>query len=87
MRDLYIDDLVKGIIHILENYKNNGPINLGSGFEVSINELANTIASVIGYEGQTKFDITKPDGMKRKILDSSKIQNLVGMLKQAYMRH
>ena len=73
---IYVDDLVKGIIHILENYKNNGPINLGSGFEVSINELANTIASVIGYEGQTKFDITKPDGMKRKILDSSKIQKL-----------
>ncbi|MEC7885817.1 MAG: GDP-L-fucose synthase [Pseudomonadota bacterium] len=73
---IYIDDFIKGIIHILENYKDNAPINLGSGFEVSIIELANIIASVIGYEGQTIFDPTKPDGMKRKILDSSKIQKL-----------
>ena len=71
---IYADDLVKGIIHILENYKNNGPINLGSGFEVSINELADIISSVIGYKGQVKFDSSKPDGMKKNFLILQKVK-------------
>ena len=73
---IYIKDLAEGIIHILENYQEHSPINLGSGIEVSIEKLASIISYVIGYKGKINFDLSKPDGIGRKILDSSKINNL-----------
>ena len=73
---IYINDMAEGIIHILENYKKNEPINLGTGNEVTIKNLAILISKIVGFEGEINFDISKPDGMKRKILDSTKIETL-----------
>jgi GDP-L-fucose synthase len=70
----YIDDCVDGLVHILANYSDPAPINLGTGAEISIRELAETISQVIGYEGSLVFDTSRPDGMPRKILDTSQMQ-------------
>ena len=60
----------------MDQYDDDEAINIGSGEEISINELANIIKKVVGYEGNLIFDITKPNGNPRKLLDSSKIHNL-----------
>ena len=73
---LYVDDMANGIIHILKNYKDTSPINLGSGNEITIKNLSQTIKKIIGYDGKIVFDVSKPDGIKRKILDNSKIKKL-----------
>ena len=73
---LHVDDMASGIIFLLENYKNNNPINLGTGEEVSIKELAYLISKVVNFNGDIIFDTSKADGIPRKILDSSKITNL-----------
>tara|TARA_B100001175_G_C19188554_1_gene485631 strand:- start:310 stop:660 length:351 start_codon:yes stop_codon:yes gene_type:complete len=73
---LHVDDMASGIIFLLENYYDNSPINLGTGEEVTINELANLISKVVNFKGNIIFDATKPDGIPRKILDSSKILKL-----------
>lgn len=67
---LYIDDLADGLIHLLKNYSGAEPVNIGSGQEVSIKELAGVISGVIGYDGAIVFNPEKPDGMPRKIMDS-----------------
>lgn len=71
---LYIDDLADGLIHLLENYSGAEPVNIGSGQEVSIKELAGVISYVIGYNGEIVFNPEKPDGMPRKIMDSAYIR-------------
>ena len=68
--------MADGIMHIIKNYKDKEPINLGTGEEISIKNLSLLIQKVVGYEGQVVFDNTKPDGIKRKILDNSKIKKL-----------
>ena len=73
---IHVDDMADGIIHIIKNYKDNAPINLGSGEEISIKSLALLIKKIVGYKGQITFDRTKPDGIKRKLLDNSKIKKL-----------
>ena len=60
----------------MNTYTCNALINIGSGIEVSILEIANMIKDVIGFEGQLVFDDTKPDGTPRKLLDTSKLQAL-----------
>lgn len=73
---LYVDDLARGIIYLLEHYDSADIINVGSGEEVSIRELAETICDVVGFEGELVFDSSKPDGTPRKFLDNSKIEAL-----------
>ena len=73
---LYSDDLARAVIYLLEHYNDDDIINVGSGEEVSIRELAETVSSVVGYEGELVFDSTKPDGTPRKLLDNSRIENL-----------
>lgn len=73
---LYVDDLADGLIHLLKNYGGSAPINIGSGEEVSIQDLAIKIADIIEYKGRIDFDASKPDGTPRKLLDSSNINNL-----------
>jgi GDP-L-fucose synthase len=68
--------MARGILHIIENYKDKGAINLGTGEEITISKLSNTIADIIGYTGSIGFDKTKPDGIKRKILSDKKIKKL-----------
>lgn len=73
---LYVDDLATGLVHLLQSYSDAVPINIGSGQEISIIELAEVIKGVVGFEGNIIFDDTKPDGTSRKLLDSSKINAL-----------
>ena len=73
---IHVDDMARGILHIIENYKDKGVINLGTGEEITISKLSNTIADIIGYTGSIGFDKTKPDGIKRKILSDKKIKKL-----------
>lgn len=60
----------------MDRYNEPGPINVGCGEDISIRELALLIKSVVGYEGELFFDISKPDGTPRKLMDISKIRNL-----------
>ncbi len=73
---LYIDDLADAILFLMENYDEEEHINVGSGEEVSISDLAGIIADVVGYKGQIVYDKTKPDGTPRKLLDVSKLTKL-----------
>ena len=74
---LYVEDLAEAVIFMLENYKgNDGLINVGSGSEISIKELANIIAHVIDYKGDVLFDTEGLDGTPRKIMDNSKIESI-----------
>ena len=73
---LYVDDLAKAIEFIIVNNIETDLLNIGSGEEVSIKELAETIKSVVDYEGNLVFNTEKPDGNPRKLLDSSKINEL-----------
>lgn len=70
----FVDDCVDGLVHLLGDYSEEAPINVGTGLEVSIRELAAAIAKVVGFSGRLDFDTSKPDGMPRKILDVSRIQ-------------
>ena len=60
----------------MNHYSGNETVNLGSGKEVSIKELTELVAKVVGYEGTIKWDTTKPDGTPRKLLDVSKLESL-----------
>jgi GDP-L-fucose synthase len=76
---LFVDDLVDAMIHFMLNYDAkdlNGFVNVGSGEDVSIKELSLLIKEVIGYEGEVKFDPSKPEGMPRKVLDVNKAKEL-----------
>jgi len=73
---LHADDLADAVLFAASNYFGDSPINVGSGEEVSISGLAQTLAQVIGFEGEIEFDHTKPNGTPRKLLDSSVIRGL-----------
>ena len=73
---LHVDDLADACYFLLQNYNEQGLVNIGCGTDVSIKDLAELIVAVIGYEGKLVFDTTKPDGTPRKLMDVSKINNL-----------
>ena len=73
---LYVDDLAMAIKYIIEENIEIDLINVGSGYEISIKELAEKIKKVISFEGELSFDAEKPDGNPRKLLDSTKINDL-----------
>jgi len=73
---LFVDDCADAITHALQYYSDKEIINIGSGEEISIYDLAHNIANVIDFEGKIIFDPSKPDGVQRKLLDCSKINNL-----------
>jgi GDP-L-fucose synthase len=73
---LHVDDLADACYFLLQNYNEQGLVNIGCGRDVSIKELAEMIVTEIGYEGELVFDTTKPDGSPRKLMDTSKINNL-----------
>ena len=72
---LYVDDLSKAIEFIINKNISENILNIGSGEEVSIKDLASLIKETIGYSGELLFDDTKPDGNPRKLLDSSRFNN------------
>jgi nucleoside-diphosphate-sugar epimerase len=69
---LYVRDCADGIVAALERYDDPDPVNLGSGMEISIADLVVEIASLTGFEGEIRFDATKPDGQPRRQLDTSR---------------
>jgi len=73
---LFADDLADACVFLMQNYSDYGWVNIGSGEEVSIAELAQLVKEVLGYQGKLTFDTTKPDGTPRKLLDVSKLHSL-----------
>jgi GDP-L-fucose synthase len=73
---MFSDDLAEACVFLMEKYEDPQLINVGTGEEVSILDLAKLIAEIVGYEGKITFDSTKPDGTPRKLMDSSKLQAL-----------
>ncbi len=73
---IFIDDIAKAAVFLMDNYSGNEPINIGTGTEYTIGELSEIIRQVVGYEGNVVNDTTKPDGVPKKLLDSSKIFGL-----------
>jgi GDP-L-fucose synthase len=73
---LYVDDLADALVFLLRHYSAEGPINVGSGVDVTIAELAHHVADAVGYHGPLTFDSSKPDGTPRKLLDVSKLAQL-----------
>src|SRR5271157_910900 len=70
---LYSDDLADACIFLMEKHTGNDIVNIGSGTEVSIRELAQHVKEAVGYAGRIEFDVTKPDGTPRKLLDCSRL--------------
>lgn len=73
---LYVDDLAEASIHMMQNYSDEGHVNIGTGQDVSIRELAEMISEVVGFQGDIVFDRSKPDGTPRKLLDVTKASSL-----------
>ncbi len=73
---LFADDLGDACVAVIRGYNESPPINLGGGVELSIREVAGMIAEVVGYRGRLAFDTSRPDGMPRKLLDSSVLLGL-----------
>ncbi len=73
---LFSDDLASACLFLLEKYNEDSHINVGTGTDLSIGDLAQTIAEVVGFDGEIQFDTSKPDGTPRKLLDVSKLSAL-----------
>ncbi|HOJ89568.1 MAG TPA: GDP-L-fucose synthase [Saprospiraceae bacterium] len=73
---MHSDDLAEALVFLMNSYNEKQFINIGTGEEVSIKQLAEMIKTTTGFEGQIKFDSSKPDGTPRKLMDSSKIKSL-----------
>ncbi len=73
---LYIDDLAEACVFLMKNYNENGFVNIGTGTDVSIEELVSIIQEIVGYKGELKYNTEKPDGTPRKLLDVTKINSL-----------
>jgi GDP-L-fucose synthase len=70
---LYVEDLAEALIYLSENYSSGEIINVGSGEDISISDLSDTIAKVVGYTGTIRFNTEYPDGTYRKVMDVSRI--------------
>lgn len=73
---LHVDDFAEAAVFMLQDYENGGIVNVGSGSDISISDVALLIKQVVGYQGVIVFDETKPDGVPRKLLDCTKILSL-----------
>jgi GDP-L-fucose synthase len=73
---LHVDDLADAVVFALENYSGEEHLNVGTGTDVSIMELARLIGDVVGWDGEYEFDRTMPDGVMRKLLDVAKLREL-----------
>ena len=75
---LYVEDAVDGLLLAAEHYDSSEPVNLGSGNEISIKDLAEMIAYLTGFEGELVWDTTKPNGQPRRVLDVNRAEQLFG---------
>ena len=72
---LFADDLAEACVYLMEHYNERELVNIGTGEDISIKELAMLVKEVIGFEGEITFDTTKPDGTPRKLMDVSKLHS------------
>ena len=75
---LYVEDAAEGIILAAEKYNKSEPVNLGSGFEISIKDLVELIAEIAGFDGEIRWDTSKPDGQPKRCLDVSRAKKEFG---------
>jgi len=75
---LYVEDAAEGVILAAERYNKSEPVNLGAGFEIKIKDLAELIVELTGFEGEIRWDTTKPDGQPRRCLDTTKAEREFG---------
>jgi len=73
---LHCDDLANAVVHLMRTYESEQILNVGCGEDVTIRELSELIARVVGFEGRLRFDTTKPDGAPRKLLDVGRLASL-----------
>lgn len=71
---LHVDDLADACYYLMQNYNEPGLVNIGTGTDISIKELALLIKKIVGYKGEIKHDLSKPDGTPRKLMDVSKLR-------------
>ena len=75
---LYVEDAAEGILLAAEHYNKSDPVNLGAGSEISIRELVQVIASIVGFQGEIRWDPSKPDGQPRRLLDCTRAEREFG---------
>lgn len=73
---LYVDDMADAALFLLDRFSDSGPINVGAGRDIRIRDVAGIMAEVVGFRGEIEWDITKPDGTPRKLMDVSRIREL-----------
>jgi GDP-L-fucose synthase len=83
---LYVEDAAEGILLATEKYDKSEPVNLGSGWEISIKDLAGLLSELAGFDGKIEWDVTKPDGQPRRRLDVSKAEKEFGFKSKINLR-
>jgi GDP-L-fucose synthase len=83
---LYVDDCADALVHLMEHYSGEQHVNVGTGVDVTIRELAEAVMDIVGFEGDLVFDTSKPDGTPRKLMDVSKLKAL-GWTARTDLRH
>jgi GDP-L-fucose synthase len=83
---LYVEDAAEGIVLATEFYDRSEPVNLGSGQEISIKELVQTISDLSGFEGQLVWDTSKPNGQPRRVLDTTRAEQYFGFHAQTMLK-
>ncbi len=73
---LYVDDLADALVFLMKNYSDEPHVNVGIGVEHTIRQLAETVVHVVGFQGEFVFDLTKPDGTPRKLMDSARLHGM-----------
>jgi GDP-L-fucose synthase len=73
---LHVDEMADACVHVMLNWNDYGFVNLGTGVDISIKDLALTVKDVVGFEGELKFDTSKPDGTPRKLTDVTRLHSL-----------
>jgi len=72
---LFADDLAEACYYLMQNYDEEGLVNIGTGEDISIKDLALLIKNIVGYQGEINFDTSKPDGTPRKLMDVTKLHS------------
>lgn len=83
---LYVDDAARGLVLAAERYDDPDPVNLGAGFEISIRDLTELICELMGFDGELRWDATKPDGQPRRQLDVSRARERFGFVARTDFR-
>jgi GDP-L-fucose synthase len=73
---LHVDDCADALVHLMQTYSGEQHVNVGTGDDISILDLARLVSRVVGYQGEIVRDMSKPDGTPRKLLDVSKLKGL-----------